>query len=526
MRQEWLSEAACRRRQLYTSVNRYQQHQYRLERRRPALAPAALVFGVAAAAAGSAGAAGVLAVAGVGSVLCAAGIAFAALPQRSGARAAAAALVLGLLLILAAGAGYRRAVNSRPAQLGVPVGYVEQLHGIVRGDCHPGLDGTVRVELILQSAAAPSRQIQRVSSFGRVVLELRAEKGFYHGEVLLVEPLRTGFRDGRGRLWYRVSERRVRRLGFVSAPRRLRAAALQRTAESMQVLGRAPRRLFAALVLGLRQDLAPAEVQRFRTAGAMHVLALSGMHLGILAALCVAFVKPLFGKRAAVLTASAGACAYVLLVGLRPSLLRALLMYLPAAAAYLQGRRVDLVGVLAAAFVGVVAIDPLSLNTLSFQLSFAALAGIALFAGPISRCLQRRLPALVALPLAAAVSAQLVTAPFLAAGFEVLHPIGIISSLVLVPLVTAFLWASMISWAALTLCVTAGLDQRLLVALLRFLPERLYQLLTASAELFSAAPALPVAADRLPWVIGVLTAALLLRYYHGTRAGRQHTHRE
>ncbi len=532
----------------------------------------ALLFGAGVLLSGWNAPSGTITAGVLGLTVCACGIALSRVPlSKAACRAAAPALLCGVLLLLAAGAGHRRAVEQRPPALGVPLSELGHLEATVRADAHPGLDGALRLQARLQSAAAPRLGVLRVDASGTVMLTLRTGEAFYQGERVRVELGAEGFRDARGGLWFRVRERDITRLGFSSAGLRLRARALAGAERSVQVLGRESGRLFAALVFGLRQDLAPAEVERFRRAGAMHVLALSGMHLGILAALCVFLIRPLLGRNAALVAASVGACVYVLLVGLRPSLLRALLMYLPAAYLHLQGRRAPLLDILALSFIGVLVIDPVGLESLSFQLSFAALAGIALLAPPLARRLQCRLPPVIAAPLAAATAAQLGTAPFLAYNFEVLHPVGVVSSIVLVPLVTAFLWVGIVGWGLLLILEAAWSGAPSLAAPglsasgplaagaeasaaggqgapaavagvpsaghgasvagaaetwiayaaegIRWAPEQLYRLITATAGFFAAAPQLTVTARDLPWVLGALTAAMVLRYYQSTRAG-------
>jgi len=200
-------------------------------------------------------------------------------------------------------------------------------------------------------------------------------------------------------------------------------------------------------------------------------------------------------------------------------------MYLPASLAMLRGRRLNLLTVLSISFIGVLVIDPGSLETLSFQLSFAALSGIGLLSGPIALRLQRWVPSQVAPVLAASLAAQLATAPFLAASFGVLHPVGLVSSLVLVPLVTAFLWVGIFAWAmlyAISLSAASGLStSRALIdigaAVLRWVPQRLYRAINTAAELFATAPALEVGESQIGWVLGALTGVLVLRYYLSIR---------
>ncbi|MFP4382703.1 MAG: ComEC/Rec2 family competence protein [Spirochaetia bacterium] len=199
-----------------------------------------------------------------------------------------------------------------------------------------------------------------------------------------------------------------------------------------------------ALLTGDRQRLNPEDAAVFRKAGCAHILALSGMHLGILCALFTLVLNPVTGGRSFWLVAPA-VLLYIFVTGPLPSLNRAALMFLLGGLGKLFGRRVDLRILLLLSFVILLFADPVSARTLSFQLSFLALAGIIFLSPPIVSMLEPRLGRWLALPLSASLAAQTATAPLLLALFGTIRPAGIIAALVLTPLVTVFLWGGIIS---------------------------------------------------------------------------------
>jgi competence protein ComEC len=114
-------------------------------------------------------------------------------------------------------------------------------------------------------------------------------------------------------------------------------------------------------------------------------------------------------------------------------------------AVYLRrGRRPDALSLLGVAFLLQVLIDPASAGSLSFMLSYSALAGILIAAAPVAGLLPFWIPPAVRLPLAVGVAAQLATAPLLAAVFGRIYPAGVCATLILSPLVMLLLYTGLV----------------------------------------------------------------------------------
>lgn len=153
--------------------------------------------------------------------------------------------------------------------------------------------------------------------------------------------------------------------------------------------GSAP--LVNALVLGDRSGLSRETKAVFRKSGASHLLALSGLHLGILYALLRFLTRGLGGGhpvgrrlRFVLMTALTG--AYVLITGASPSLVRAFLFIFLAEAARLNpSRRTSLLRSLFGALTLQLAFHPTVITSMGFQLSYLAMAGIAILYPPLRR---------------------------------------------------------------------------------------------------------------------------------------------
>lgn len=188
--------------------------------------------------------------------------------------------------------------------------------------------------------------------------------------------------------------------------------------------------LVRALLLGDRSGLPKAWVQALRRASLAHVLAVSGLHVTVLAAWAWFLGSPL-GRRgrwwAVVLTLG----AYLLVLGPRPSALRATLMAGTALLALRLERPPQALNALACAAVFLVAEDPLILGDLGFRLSVAATAGILWLVPALAAWLPG--PRALAAAVATTLAAQWGTLPWMLAASGGVHPASPILNVVLAP---------------------------------------------------------------------------------------------
>ena len=135
-----------------------------------------------------------------------------------------------------------------------------------------------------------------------------------------------------------------------------------------------------ALILGVKDGLDNQIREAYAAAGAMHVLAVSGLHVGIIyliVAFLFSFIKKLPGGKwlHAVLCLLA-VWGYALVTGLSPSVLRAATMFSFIIVAEAARRQTNIYNTLAASAFFLLCINPFLIVSVGFQLSYLAVAGI------------------------------------------------------------------------------------------------------------------------------------------------------
>ena len=209
--------------------------------------------------------------------------------------------------------------------------------------------------------------------------------------------------------------------------------------------------LLRALVSGRRDHAPEATVTLLTRTGTRHLLAISGLHIGLVSAAVWAATRwlaaPLSMLRAprlprllAAAAAIAAACAYAGAVGWPVSARRAAMMVAAAALARALSRGVRTASALGLAAGGVSVIEPAMVRTASFLLSFGAVAGMLVITPRITRLLPPDLPAparWVATSFAATLGAQAGTLPITAWVFQQVPPLAPVANLVAAPLLGA-----------------------------------------------------------------------------------------
>lgn len=139
----------------------------------------------------------------------------------------------------------------------------------------------------------------------------------------------------------------------------------------------------AALVLGLRGGIADGDRVLFERTGTMHMLAISGMHLLLLAGMLHGLLRRSgAGPRCAAGVTLAAALLYVPVAGAAPPVRRAAALLVFHALALVRGRPPDPASALGGAALALSLLDPADVPDVGFRLSFAAAAGIAYLAPP------------------------------------------------------------------------------------------------------------------------------------------------
>ena len=151
------------------------------------------------------------------------------------------------------------------------------------------------------------------------------------------------------------------------------------------------RSFISGIVLGIRHETPEDIEEPFQQTGTIHLFAVAGLHVGIMAALLwvLAAIARLSRKRAAAFIIPS-LFFYAAVTGLHIPALRAAVMASILVGSYFFERRVFLPNILAAAAFFILCWNTNELFSAGFQLSFAVVGAIVLFADPFFRFFQRR----------------------------------------------------------------------------------------------------------------------------------------
>jgi competence protein ComEC len=289
--------------------------------------------------------------------------------------------------------------------------------------------------------------------------------------------------------------------------------------------------LLAALLLGEREGAAADELaDSYARVGVGHVLAISGLHLGLLVGMVIVAVR-LTGDRPRleIVIALLAVAALLMFVPARTPILRAAFLATVLLGGRLAGRRYGAVQALALAGIVLLIVRPTDAFNPGYQLSVGVVAALLLLAGPIHDRSTRRdgfarrvrprgvmtealLGRLVGAGVASVV-AWLIASPIIAAHFGYLTPLAPVVTVIILPIVTLTVGLGYLG------LITASLLGETALAHVALAPARW------SADLMNAivltADGLPGATIRLGPAPPLLAAgALLVIFWQAWAVGR------
>lgn len=312
----------------------------------------------------------------------------------------------------------------------------------------------------------------------------------------------------------------ARRVRLLDAASRGRGALRDRLVTRVGALFGARARLVEALVVSPQADLDAATRERYARSGLAHILSISGLHVGFVAAWLGLMLRALaLRPPARFWSATALIAGYCWLLGFPAPATRAAVMLTVDGVARLRQRVVAPRGTIAVAALAVLLVDPWAMRSVGAWLSVAAVAAV-IWAGRATAKSHR----LVRL-LGPAAAATLLTAPITAWAFGTAAPIGVLANLVAIPLgavaVPGILVALVLSWIAPPLAGLLATGTGLTLALLDLVAEAAAAVpgghVTMVAGLSAAALWTGVAvvawwlwhSPRRPWLIAARSAFVL-----------------
>jgi competence protein ComEC len=345
------------------------------------------------------------------------------------------AFTVGILAgIAAAGAG-RNVIS-----FGIPENKITAIEGVLLEDPRIISGGKAMVSLSLRRSAAGST---RASGRGEMTVFFQEDNAFKlresgRGTTVYAEGKLRKNSDKNG---WTFSAKSMHIVKPASAAEHMRTGVRLKLIDTFE--GTAFGGLSLALLVGIKDNLDADLPSLYRDAGCSYILALSGMHLAIIASLIAFFLRKPLGLKAAAVTGAAIICMYCFIVGPMPSLNRSAIMYLLGTLAVLGTIPKQPLSILGLSFLIQIIITPESGNTLSFIFSYLALAGILVIGQPLYSLLSGKVPDFLLKPLSASCGAFLATSGISVYSFGLLFPMGIITGLALVPLTSIFMIGSL-----------------------------------------------------------------------------------
>ncbi|MFO8043431.1 MAG: ComEC/Rec2 family competence protein [Alkalispirochaeta sp.] len=366
--------------------------------------------------------------------------------SRPGGRRLLASAVLALLLSgWIAGTDYR---SRRPPVASLAPSTAHQVRGVCRADLRPSSEITRVLPVALTEVRTHSGW--KGSAQGRITLIWSGREYLTTtGSDYTIVPQRGDVVEVRGTwsdgarpvIWAESADIRVEpaHTQLSIARRKARGFIRRRLAR----LSQDPHTMALALLLGTRGEMSPEMIAGVRGAGASHVIALSGMHLGVLALLLTKTTARIGSPRIRRLTVAVALCGYVWIAGWIPSLVRALVLVGVVLVSVDRDRSLPPAVMLSRCVLITALVAPGMVAALGFQLSVWALVGLFF----LSPRLVERLSAVVPYPVAGYLGVTLgpliSTAPVSLAVFGTVYPVGLLAAGVLALLAVVLMWSSL-----------------------------------------------------------------------------------
>jgi len=209
----------------------------------------------------------------------------------------------------------------------------------------------------------------------------------------------------------------------------------------------------SAVLIGMKARIPATIKEIFRKSGTIHLLAISGLHVGLFTLmLLILFINLRIPRKVSFILILFFIILYNLIIGYRAPILRATIMFMALIICYFFDRDKNYLNSLALAALIILLIDPLAINSISFQMSFLATAGIIIYSPVIYDLFKRyikwenKIFKFFISIFIASLSAQVFIFPVLLYTFQKFSYIALITNLLAIPLTGIILFITLLSY--------------------------------------------------------------------------------
>ena len=266
-----------------------------------------------------------------------------------------------------------------------------------------------------------------------------------------------------------------------------------------------------SMMLGQKDDLSQNEKLMFTRTGTSHIIAISGLHTGILSGLII-FMMGKINKIYKLIVLSTMMFIYSAMVGNSPSIIRAIMFMISLYLSFFLDRKMDKISTLS--FIGILFVinNPYIIYNISFQLSFLATLSIIYFYGYINNKLNIKIISLT-------LSANILTIPIIYYNFEGIPLVSILGNIIIVPFVGIIIYLAMLSLILFNINIYIS---SIVVYINRFILETIYVLLERISNLDFAYIA--IEEPKLYYVIIYYIVVFLYMIYKEAKTIKEQSH--
>lgn len=237
------------------------------------------------------------------------------------------------------------------------------------------------------------------------------------------------------------------------------------------IKGEKEKGLAEALLIGYKDDLDKSLVRSYTNTGVVHIIAISGLHLGLIYLLLSGLTKPLEKKKLKwlrPLIIISGLWLFSLMAGAQPSILRSALMFTCIVTGETLARKGSVFNTMAISAFILLCINPFWLWDVGFQLSYAAVLSIIIFMKPVYDLffIKNKLLDFIWKMNAVTLAAQVLTIPICIYYFHQFPNLFLLTNFLAVPLSSIILLGEILLCAISFIPVLASLTGKVLTSLI------------------------------------------------------------
>ena len=227
-----------------------------------------------------------------------------------------------------------------------------------------------------------------------------------------------------------------------------------------------------SIMLGQKNDLSEEEKLIFSRTGTSHIVAISGLHTGILSGIVILAIGNI-NKIYKLIILSLIMFSYCTMVGNSPSIIRSIMFTIILYLSFFLDRKVDKISTLS--FIGILLVinNPYIIYNISFQLSFLATLSIIYFYGYINNKLNIKIISLT-------LSANILTMPIIYYNFKGISLLSILGNVIIVPFIGIIIYLTILSLILFKISIHIS---SIVVYINRFILNTIYLLLAKISNL-------------------------------------------